>query len=107
LITPKEGGPLSNDKIINLDFFNKFNEEMEDVTNVEEGNLFLLNEFKEIEELMDDGLEFFVQKERLHQIVNLILKKQADNLMFVEISNYEDFEDLMRCVDYDEDRKNE
>jgi hypothetical protein len=25
---------------------------------VEEGNLFLLYEFKEIEELMDDGLEF-------------------------------------------------
>lgn len=31
---------------------------MEDMIDVEEGNFFLLNEFKEIEELMDDGLEF-------------------------------------------------
>jgi hypothetical protein len=79
LIAPKEGGPLSDDEIINLDFFENFNEKMEDVaddvTNVEEGNLLILNEFKEIEELMDDGLEFFVQKEGLHQIVNLFFEK--------------------------------
>ncbi len=58
----------------------------------------MLNEFKEIEELMDDGLELFVQKEGLHQIVNLIFEKQTNNLMFGEISNSEDFEDLMQCV---------
>ncbi len=79
MIAPKEGGPLSDDEIINLDFFENFNEKMEDVaddvTNVEEGNLLILNEFKEIEELMDDGLEFFVQKEGLHQIVNLFFEK--------------------------------
>jgi hypothetical protein len=79
LIAPKEGGPLSDDEIINLDFFDNFNEEMEDVANdvidVEKGNLFLLNEFKEIEELMDDGLELFVQKEGLHQIMNLIFER--------------------------------
>ncbi len=47
---------------------------------------------------MDDGLELFVQKEGLHQIVNLIFEKQTNNLMFGEISNSEDFEDLMQCV---------
>ncbi len=98
MITPKRGGPLSDDEIINLDLFDNFNEEMENMTDVEEGNLFLLNEFKEIEELMDDRLEFFVQKEKLHQIVNLIFEKQIDNLMFGEISNSKDFEHLMRCV---------
>jgi hypothetical protein len=39
LIAPKEGGPLSDDEIINLDFLDNSNEEMEDVaddvTNVE------------------------------------------------------------------------
>ncbi len=34
----------------------------DDVANVEESNLFLLDESKEVEELMDDGLNFLCNK---------------------------------------------
>ncbi len=39
--------------------------------------------------------------------MNLIFEEQANNVIFGEIFNYDDFEDQMRCVAQDENRKNE
>jgi hypothetical protein len=56
---------------------------------------------------MDNGLETFVQEEGPNQIMNLILEEQADNVMFGDITEYEDYEDWIRCVAKDEKRRNE
>jgi hypothetical protein len=65
LTATKEDSLLSNDEI-NFESSNNSNEKMEtmadDVANVEESNLFLLDESKEVEELMDDGLNFLCNK---------------------------------------------
>jgi len=37
--------------------------------------------------------------------MNLILEEQANNVMFRDIIEYEDYEDWIRCVVEDEQRK--
>jgi hypothetical protein len=56
---------------------------------------------------MDNGLETFMQEERPNQIMNLILEEQADNVMFGDISEFEDYEDWIRYIVEDEERRNE
>jgi hypothetical protein len=56
---------------------------------------------------MDNGLETFMQEERPNQIMNLILEEQVDNVMFGDISEFEDYEDWIRYIVEDEERRNE
>jgi len=58
-----------------------------------------------VEDLMDNGLEDFMQNEGPNQIMNLMFEKHANNVMFSEIFDYNDFEDWMRCVRHDEKRR--
>jgi hypothetical protein len=37
-------------------------------------------------------------QERPNQITNLLLEEQIDNIIFGQLSNYEDFENDMKCV---------
>jgi len=46
-----------------------------------------------VEDLMDNGLEDFMENEGPNQIMNLMLEKHANNVMFGEIFDYNDFED--------------
>jgi len=46
-----------------------------------------------VEDLMDNGLEDFMQNEGPNQIMNLMLEEHANNVMFSEIFDYNDFED--------------
>jgi len=46
-----------------------------------------------VEDLMDNGLEDFMQNEGPNQIMNLMFEKHANNVMFSEIFDYNDFED--------------
>jgi hypothetical protein len=56
---------------------------------------------------MDNGLETFMQEEGQNQIMNLILEEHADNVMFGDISEFEDYEDWIRYIVEDEERRNE
>jgi hypothetical protein len=67
--------------------------------------LFLQNKLEMVEDLMDNGLEDFMQNEGPNQIMNLMLEEHANNGMFGEIFDYNDFEDWRRCVRHDEKRK--
>jgi hypothetical protein len=69
---------------------------MENLAN--DGTWTLLIHYKEDEDLMDNGLGFFVQHEGPNQVMNLILDKQAHNVFFSEISYSNDLDDWMRCV---------
>jgi hypothetical protein len=42
---------------------------------------------------MDNGLEEFVQKEGPNQIMNMMLEEHANNVIFSEIFDSNDFED--------------
>lgn len=54
----------------------------------------ILQEEKEMaKELMDNGLETFVQKEGPNQILNLLLEEQIDNVIFGEFFDFDDFGD--------------
>jgi hypothetical protein len=37
-------------------------------------------------------------QERPNQIINILLEEQIDNIIFGQLSNYEDFENDMKCV---------
>ncbi len=56
---------------------------------------------------MDNKLDLFVQNEGPHLIMNLLLEEQVNKIMFGEITNFNDFEDWLCCVNQDEERKNE
>lgn len=51
-----------------------------------------------LEELQDNGLDTSMKHEGPNQINNLLLEDQTKNIIFREISNYEDYEDWMKCV---------
>jgi len=55
--------------------------------------LFLQNKLEMVEDLVDNGLENFMQNEGPNQIMNLMLEEHANNVMFGEIFYYNDFED--------------
>lgn len=66
----------------------------------------ILQEGKEMaKELMDNGLETFVQKEGPNQILNLLLEEQIDNVLFGEFFDFDDFGDWRSCAAEDEDRR--
>jgi hypothetical protein len=66
----------------------------------------ILQEGKEMaKELMDNGLETFVQKEGPNQILNLLLEEQIDNVIFGEFFDFDDFGDWRSCAAEDEDRR--
>jgi len=67
--------------------------------------LFLQNKLEMVEDLVDNGLENFMQNEGPNQIMNLMLEEHANNVMFGEIFYYNDFEDRKWCVRHDEKRK--
>ncbi len=48
-----------------------------------------------------------MQEEGQNQIMNLILEEHADNVMFGDISEFEDYEDWIRYIVEDEERRNE
>lgn len=89
------------------DFFNDSDEDMEELADDEQEKLFLHMNTSSLEDVVDNGLETFVQKEGPNQIMNLILKEQTDNVVFGDIFEYQDYEDWIRCVVEDEKRKNE
>jgi len=60
-----------------------------------------------LEELQDNRLDTFVMQERPNQSINLLLEEQIDNIIFGQLSNYEDFENYMRCVVKDDNMWNE
>ncbi len=60
-----------------------------------------------LEEMDDDVMEAMVKHEGPTQIINLLIKNQADNIVFGELFNYDDLEDWMRCVVAKEERRNE
>lgn len=60
-----------------------------------------------MEELQDNRLDTFVMQERPNQSINLLLEEQIDNIIFGQLSNYEDFENYMRCVVKDDNMWNE
>jgi len=51
-----------------------------------------------VEDLMDNGLEDFVQKESPNQIMNLMLEEHVNNVISGEIFDSNDFENWMQCV---------
>jgi len=57
--------------------------------------------------LIDNGLETFVQEKGPNQIMNLIMEEHADNVMFGDIVESNDYEDWIRCIVKDEKRRNE
>jgi hypothetical protein len=56
-------------------------------------------------ELMDNGLETFVQKEGPNQILNQLLEEQIQNVIFGEFFDFDDFGDWISCAAEDEDRR--
>jgi hypothetical protein len=46
-----------------------------------------------VEDFMDNGLGDFMQNEGPNQIMNLMLEKHANKVMFAEFFYYNDFED--------------
>ncbi len=98
--------PLSNDESTS-NASNSFNVETKDVVDDETRYLFLLNGSREVEELIENKLNLFVQNEDLRHIMNLLLEKQVNMVMFGEISDFDDFKDQLRCVNQDEERRNE
>lgn len=75
---------------------------MKERTNDEQTKMFLHGNLEVAKDLTENGLEAFVQKESLSQIMSLLLEEQLDNLMFGEISDTNDFEDQIRCVKQEE-----
>jgi len=69
--------------------------------------LLLPNISNEVKELMDNGLDLFVQNESPHQIMNLFFEKQVNKVVFGEFFYFDDFEDWLRCVNQGEERRNE
>ncbi len=58
-----------------FDFFEDFNENVINVVDDEQNDLFLPNNVREEEDLMDNGFENFVEKEGPNQVMHLILEK--------------------------------
>jgi hypothetical protein len=69
---------------------------MEDLAN--DGTWTLPIHYKNDEDLMDNGLGFFVQHEGPNQVMNLILEKANTQVFFSEISYLNDLDDWMWCV---------
>ncbi len=46
-----------------------------------------------VEDIMDNGIENFMQNEGPNQIMNLMLEEHANKVMFGEIFDYNDSED--------------
>ncbi len=88
---------LSDDEY-EFDFFEDFNENVINVVDDEQNDLFLPNNVREEEDLMDNGFENFVEKEGPNQVMHLILEKQGNNVQFDEIFDFKDFEDLLKCI---------
>jgi hypothetical protein len=65
---------LSDDEY-EFDFFEDFNENVINVVDDEQNDLFLPNNVREEEDLMDNGFENFVEKEGPNQVMHLILEK--------------------------------
>jgi hypothetical protein len=80
------------------DYSDDLDEEMEELIDDEQGKSFLQNDTSLLEDRMDNGLEIFVKEEGPNQIKNLILEEHADNVMFGDISKYDEYEDWIRCV---------
>jgi len=68
-----------------------FDKEMEDLAN--DGTWTLPIHSKKHGNLMDNGLEFFVQHEGPNQVMNLILEKQTHNVLFSGIFYLADLDD--------------
>jgi hypothetical protein len=77
------------------------------VVDDETKDMFLPNESKEVEKLMDNEFNLFVQNKSPHHIMNLLLEEQANRVLFGKNSNSDDFEDWMRCADQNEEKWNE
>jgi mannose-1-phosphate guanylyltransferase len=60
-----------------------------------------------LEEMGDDVMEAMVKHEVSTQIINLLIKNQADNIVLGELFNFDDLEDWMQCVTTKEERRNE
>jgi hypothetical protein len=60
-----------------------------------------------LEEMDDDVMEAMVKHESPTQIINLLIKNQANNIVFGELFNSNDLEGWMRCVVTEEERRNE
>lgn len=60
-----------------------------------------------LEEMDDDVMETMVKHEGPIQILNLLIKNQVDNIVFGELSNFDDLEDWMWCTTTKEERRNE
>jgi hypothetical protein len=56
--------------------------------------------------LNDNGFKSFVQKEGPNQIMNLILAKWINNVLFGKTFDSNDYDDWIRCVEQDEHMRN-
>jgi hypothetical protein len=52
-------------------------------------------------------MDCFVMHEGPKQMINLLLEEQTNNLVFGKLSDLDDFEDYLKCVDEEEQRRNE
>ncbi len=96
---------LSNDDTNNSSI-DEFQEDIEVTTENEQYRLFLKNQLTTTQDLNDNGFESFVQKEGPNQIMNLTLVERIKNVLFGETSDFDDYEDWIKCVEYDEHMKN-
>ncbi len=101
----------NHDKILSYDDTNcsSSNESQEDIeatTKCEQYRLFLKNQPRTTEDLNDNGFESFVQKEGPNQIMNLILAKWTNNVLFGKTVDSDDYENWIRCVEQDEHMRN-